>query len=208
MIIQQPSGAAEQLILLFHGVGANAHNMVPLGQHLAREFPNAFVVSVDGPQASDLGAGRQWFSVRGVTEENRIGRVDAAMPGFQAAVRHWQGVAKVGFEGTTLIGFSQGAIMALEATQRPQVLAARVMAVAGRFAQPAQSAPHETTLHLIHGEQDPVIPPGLSTDAATHLEGLGAQVTIDLIPRLGHGIDGRVLERIVERLRNRAHSTR
>ena len=206
MIIQRPSGTAEQLILLFHGVGAAAQNMAPLGQHLAREFPSAFVVSVDGPQASDLGTGRQWFSVRGVTEENRIARVEAAMPGFQATVRRWQGVAEVGVEGTTLVGFSQGAIMALEATQPPEVLAGRVIAIAGRFAQPPRSAPRKTTVHLIHGELDPVIPPGHSTDAATHLQGLGAEVTADLIPMLGHGIDGRVLERIIERMRRRAQS--
>jgi phospholipase/carboxylesterase len=207
MIIQQPTGTAEQLILLFHGVGANAQNMAPLGQRLANEFPNAFVVSVDSPQASDLGPGRQWFSVRGVTEENRTARVEAAMPGFQATVRHWQGVAKVGVEGTTLVGFSQGAIMALESTQQSQILAGRVIAIAGRFAQPPRSAPPETTLHLIHGEQDPVIPPASSIDAARRLEGLGAEVTTDLIPMLGHAIDSRVLERIIERMRKRARST-
>jgi predicted esterase len=35
MLIQQPSGLAGQLVLLFHGVGANAQNMVPVGQALA-----------------------------------------------------------------------------------------------------------------------------------------------------------------------------
>ena len=201
MIIQQPSGIAGQLILLFHGVGANAQNMAPVGQALAKECPDAFVVSVDAAQASDMGAGRQWFSVRGVTEENRIARVEAAMPDFLAAVRRWQGEARVGAEATTVVGFSQGAIMALESTQRPPILARRVIAVAGRFAQPPRVAPPATTLNLIHGEQDPVIPVGHSIDAATRLEGLGADVTIDLIPMLGHGIDGRVLGRIFERMR-------
>jgi phospholipase/carboxylesterase len=206
VIIQQPRNAAEQLILLFHGVGANAQNMAPVGQRLAREFPQAFVVSVDGPQASDLGTGRQWFSVRGVSEENRIARVEAAMPSFQASVRRWQGVANVGVEGTTLVGFSQGAIMALEATQLPEVLAARMIAIAGRFAQPPRSAPRNTTVHLIHGEQDPVIPSAHSINAATRLKGLGAEVTITLIPVLGHGIDGEVLERIIERVHPWAHA--
>lgn len=206
IVIQQPTGTAEQLIVLFHGVGANAQNMVPLGQHLANEFANAHVVSVDGPLASDLGAGRQWFSGRGVTEENRVARVKAAMPDFQAAVRHWQGVSKVGVESTALVGFSQGAIMALESTQQPQALAGRVIAIAGRFAQPPRSAPPATKLHLIHGEQDPVIPPACSVDAARRLESLGAEVTTDLIPMLGHSIDARVLGHVIERMRDRAGS--
>lgn len=200
MVIQQPSGIAGQLILLFHGVGANAQNMVPVGRALAKEIPDAFVVSVDAAQACDMGVGRQWFSVRGVTEENRIARVEAAMPDFLAAIRRWQGEARVGDEATTWVGFSQGAIMALEATQRTPILARRVIAIAGRFAQPLRVAPPATTLNLIHGEQDSVIPVSHSIDAATRLQGLGADATIDLIPGLGHGIDGRVLDRILERM--------
>jgi predicted esterase len=32
MIIQQPSGIARQLILLFHGVGSTARDLAPLGE--------------------------------------------------------------------------------------------------------------------------------------------------------------------------------
>jgi len=206
MIIQRPSSIAEQLILLFHGVGANAHDMAPLGKRLASAFPAAFVVSVDGAHASDLGTGRQWFSVRGVTEGNRAARVEAAMPGFQASVRHWQGVSKVGVQDTLLVGFSQGAIMALETTQQTQAVAGRVIAIAGRFAEPPRSAALKTRLHLIHGEQDAVIPAGYALDAASRLKRLGSEVTKDLIPMLGHAIDSRVLERIIERMRSWARS--
>jgi hypothetical protein len=34
----------------------------------------------------------------------------------------------------------------------------------------------------------------------------GSEVTKDLIPMLGHAIDSRVLERIIERMRSWAHS--
>jgi hypothetical protein len=59
LVIQRPNTAAEQLLLLFHRVAL-------LGRRLAAEFPNAFVVSIAGAQESDLGSGRQWFSVRGI----------------------------------------------------------------------------------------------------------------------------------------------
>jgi predicted esterase len=38
--IQQPETTADQLILLFHGVGASARDMVPVGQQLARALPS------------------------------------------------------------------------------------------------------------------------------------------------------------------------
>ncbi|MDO8933247.1 MAG: phospholipase, partial [Rhodocyclaceae bacterium] len=113
LILQQPSPKAAQLILLSHGVGSNAQSLAGLGQAYAQVFPQAMVVAVDAPHPSELApGGRQWFSVTGVTEENRVERVDAVLPAFEFAVRHWQERSGVGTAGTALVGFSQGAIMA------------------------------------------------------------------------------------------------
>ena len=55
LIIQEPAGtaAAPQLLLLFHGVGADAASMRPLGEALSALRPQAFVVSVRSPDSSD-----------------------------------------------------------------------------------------------------------------------------------------------------------
>ena len=98
--------------------------------------------------------------------------------------------------GTTLIGFSQGAIMALESTQLAETVAARVVSLAGRFASQPRVAPMTTQVHLLHGEQDPVIDPRYSLIAADTLQALGAVVTVALFPGLGHGVDGRVAARV------------
>lgn len=198
LLIQRPAAStpAPRLLLLFHGVGSSAEDLQPLGQALAARQPQAFVVSVRSPDRSDLGSGWQWFSVRGVTESDRPARVAAAMPGFIAAVHRWQRDSGVGAGETTLLGFSQGAIMALESTQQPEPMAARVIAIAGRFAQPPRVAPPQLALHLLHGEQDGVMPAALSTDAARQWRALGGAATVDLFPGLAHGIDARVLQRV------------
>jgi phospholipase/carboxylesterase len=196
IVIQRPTGRATSLVLLFHGVAASADDLLPLGQFVARVHPQAMVVSVNAPQASDLGRGYQWFSVLGVTEQNRPERVAQAMPSFEATLAHWQHHAGVGAERTVLIGFSQGSIMALESTQRTPELAHRVVAVAGRFAKPPRVAP-AAAIHLLHGEQDPVIPASQSREAEALLRQLGAVVTADFFPALGHGIDGRLADRVL-----------
>jgi phospholipase/carboxylesterase len=201
VIVQRAAEAATQLILMFHGVGSNAQDLVPLGQALARELPMATVVSVQAPDSSDFGAGWQWFSVQGITEAGRPARVTATMPRFVATVQQWQQETGVGPAQTTLLGFSQGAIMALESTQHPVPLAGRVVAIAGRFAQPPRVAPAGVRLHLLHGDADPVMPVRLSVDAQAQLQALGATATLDRFPGLGHGIDQRVLGKLVERLR-------
>jgi phospholipase/carboxylesterase len=200
IVIQAPPGRASQLMLMFHGVGARPRDLVPLGQRLAAEFPDALVVSIPGAHRSDLGAGFQWFSVRGITEENRPARVAEAMPAFQEAVRHWQENTGIEVDATTLIGFSQGAIMALEATRHRPVLAGRVVAIAGRFATIPDAGQAATTLHLVHGQADPVIDYRLSVMTAERLGALGGNITVDVLPSVGHEINAPVVDAVLKRL--------
>jgi len=199
IVIASPQ-SSEQLVLIFHGVGSSAYDLAPLGQALAKACPGAAVVSVQAPYPSQTGRGQEWFSVRDVTEDNRPERIAQAMPQFEQTVRHWQGVMGIGAERTVLVGFSQGAIMSLEATQTPEPAAGKVIAMAGRFAQPVRQAPAGLQFHLIHGEQDGVILPQWSVQAQQQLGALGGGVTLDLLPGLGHGIDERALELVIRGL--------
>ena len=104
-----------------------------------------------------------------------------------------------------LAGFSFGAfvtshaVQSLGAQQAPQQLVL-VGTAASRFTvAPIASELHGRTL-VLHGEQDGVIPAAEGRDAAARLRDLGATVTLDLYPGLGHGVDSRVAERIVKLL--------
>ena len=140
--------------------------------------------------------------MQGVTEVNRPERIAAVMPAFVERVRAWQRETGVGAPDTTLVGFSQGAIMALESTQLScaSSLAARVVAIAGRFAQPPRINPDHIAMHLIHGEQDQVMPIGLALAAEQGLRSLGATPTLDRLAGLGHDIDVRVVQANARRL--------
>lgn len=192
IVIARPQHS-EKLVLVFHGVGSTARDLAPLGQELARSCPAAAVVSVQAPNPSQLGRGQEWFSVIDVTEDNRLGRIAQVMPQFVQTVHHWQDVMGIDAANTVLVGFSQGAIMSLEGTQTSKPVACKVIALAGRFAQPVRHAPAATQFHLIHGEQDSVVLPQWSVQAHQQLKALGAAVTMDLLPGLGHGIDERTL---------------
>lgn len=200
IVVQQPEGVPGQLVLLFHGVGATAADMLPLARRLAERFPQAFVVCVNAPVASDLGQGFQWFSVVGIDEASRPARVAAAMDGFVEQVRGWQRASGASIASTALVGFSQGAIMALESTARPDALAGRIVAIAGRYAAAPHAPPAGTTLHLIHGKADPVIGYAHTVRAAEALVAAGADLTADVLPFVGHRIDDRVAELLIERL--------
>ncbi|MGD9832851.1 MAG: esterase [Piscinibacter sp.] len=197
-------GELDLLFLLFHGVGATADSMAVLAQRLAQEYPQAAVLCVDAPDEFDAAAGRggrQWFSIQGITDDNRAARVAAALPRFVATVRALQMRFAMAWPRTALFGFSQGAIMALEAAQAEPELAGRVIAFSGRYAALPDHAPRDTCVHLLHGLDDTVVPHGPAVAAARQLVALGADVTADVLPQVGHELDPRLIERAIDQLR-------
>jgi phospholipase/carboxylesterase len=199
-IIQQPQPTAVQLILLFHGFGGDTESMLPLGEQLAKAFPQAMVVAVTAHQPAESGRGFQWFKVSDITDENRPDRVAQAMPAFEASITHWQAHAGVTAEATALVGFSQGAIMALEATQRATPLASRVFAISGRYATLPSVAPGETMVHFLHGKADSVVPYSHTVDAAHTLRDLGGDITAEVLPFIGHEVHADFMTLVVSKL--------
>jgi phospholipase/carboxylesterase len=199
------SGAPRQLMLLLHGVGANAANLLPLGRVLRAHFPEAAVVSLQGYEPFDGmphdGSARQWFSIRGDVEAERPARVAAVLPRLITDIRAHQRRLGVTNAATALVGFSQGTILSLEAVAAVDGLVGRVLAFSGRYASLPAQAPQHTTLHFFHGGADPVIPVQHARRAIEHLATLpGADATIDIASGIGHEIDKALLDSALHRL--------
>lgn len=207
-IIQQPQPKAAQLILLFHGADSDAQAMRPMGERLAIEFPKAMVVAVavmTTNPSSGMSEGFQWFSEVGLTEENQVSRVAEAMPAFEACVAHWQQQAGVDASATALIGFAQGATMALESTKRAAALASRVFAISGRFATLPDTAAEAITIHFLHGKADTVMGYRHAVEAAHRLRDLGADITAEVLPFIGHEIHPDFVDLVVVKLSTHLH---
>ena len=191
----------KQLFILLHGVGAKPSDLAPLADKLKVAFPGAAFLLPAGTYPFDGGgSGRQWFSIRGVTEENRIARVAEAMPGLHALVKQAQDRFNILQSDTALIGFSQGAIMALEFSIVHDGGVGRVLAFSGRFAKLPEKAPELTTFHLLHGEDDPVIPVFHAEAAFARLMELDGDATLDMAAAVGHEIHAALADRAILRL--------
>lgn len=203
LVIQRPAQAS-QLILLFHGVGSSAASMATLGEAYAHAFPLAQVVTVQSPIASDIfPGGWQWFSVRGITEENRVERVAQALPAFESCVRTWQERSGVDAQGTALVGFSQGGIMALAASVQAEPVATRYIALGSRYAVLPEQALHgHATVHLLHGKADTVMPYSHTIEAAMRLKALGCDFTAEVLPFVGHELHPELMKLAVEKLQS------
>lgn len=199
------TGAPAQLLVLLHGWGASAADMAPLAQVLRRRLPQAAALApegfepLDGTGAAQL-AGRQWFSLAGIDEASRPARVAAVLPRLADWVRAAQAATGVPEQATALVGFSQGAILALELAQAHDGIAGRVLAFAGRYAALPEAAPRETTLHFFHGADDAVIPAAQARAAIERLAALGGDATIDIATGVGHEIPPALLRCALQRL--------
>lgn len=195
------SAIPKQLFILLHGLGADASNLLPLATRLKADYPEAAFVIPDAPHAFDGGtSGHQWYSIRGLTEENRAARVAEAIPFLHALIQEAQDQYQVLPTDTALAGFSQGASLALAYSAAHDGRVGRVLGFSGRYATLPDKAPELTTIHLFHGDDDRVIPVGHAYAAYERLAALHGDVTIDIASSTGHQLHAALIERAVYRL--------
>lgn len=187
-------GVPDLLFLLLHGDGADRAQMQPLAEALHREYPQAVVLALDAPLPlpSEAVRGFRWHT----------GELDAALPGFIERVRDWARHYALPWPRVALAGFSQGGELALEAVQREPALAGRVLAFGAAPRALPEQAPQGVCLHLLHGLRDTELPQHRVVAAAEAWVSLGADLTADLLPGIGHELHPKLIERALQQLRS------
>jgi len=186
-------GAARQLVVLCHGVGADGHDLIDLAPTWSRALPDALFTAPDAPQRYDQGpTGRQWFSLRDRTPAALdAGARQAALP-LLAHIDAELEQAGLPPGAVAMMGFSQGAMMVLHAGLRRHPPPRGIMAYSGALLDApglaAECAGHPPVL-LVHGQEDDVVPFARAGAAESALARLGIPVQTLWCPKLGHGID-------------------
>jgi phospholipase/carboxylesterase len=186
-------GAARQLVVLCHGVGADGHDLIDLAPHWATALPHAAFAAPDAPEPYDQAPfGRQWFSLADRTPQRLAAGAAAAADALGRFID--AGLERLALPASAyaLVGFSQGAMMALHAGLRRTVPPRAILAYSGALLAPGDLAalprPFAPVL-LVHGEADEVVPAERSRQAEAALRAAGVAVDSLYCPRLGHGID-------------------
>jgi phospholipase/carboxylesterase len=192
--MRPPAGDPAGLLVLFHGRGADEHDLFPLLDLLDPER-HLLGITPRGPLSLPPG-GRHWYAVR------EIGYPDPAtfLPTFDAASEWLDRLsveAGLDPERTVLGGFSQGAVMSYAlglARGRPRPAA--LVALSG-FIPTVEGfeldlEPPLPPVAIGHGTHDPVISVDWGRRAKETLEAAGAQVVYREYP-LPHAVDPRFL---------------
>jgi predicted esterase len=203
-----PLGEARAAVVLLHGRGATAESILSLAPELAR--------------AGGLGAGQSPVATR--ERQRALARFDVAYLAPQAAGGTWyprsflaplaanephlsaslglvaEVVARVAAAGiaaerTLLLGFSQGACLALEFAVRNARRWGGVVAFTGGLLGPAGTvwdyagSLAGAPVFLGAGDPDPHVPRRRVEETAAVLRGMGAAVDLRIYPGLGHTVN-------------------
>ena len=152
-LISLNSEFATNRLVLLHGWGSDAQDLLPVGKLLTEGYKDRFeILSLSAPQPHPSGLGRQWYPLYPHEWE----QVPKAVLDLECRLCNNICFKKIPLKKTLLLGFSQGGAMALELATR--------LKFEGVFA--LSSYPHPdwkplkdmAPIFLCHGEMDQVVP--------------------------------------------------
>lgn len=181
-----PLAEAAGALVLVHGRGGSAQDMLGLARELDRPGFAWFV-----PEA----AGRQWYPYSFLEKlERNQSHLSSALALLKRVLGRVE-AAQVPFERVVLLGFSQGACLALEFAARNARRYGAIVGLSGGLIGP-EGAPRDypgsfdgTPAFLGCSDVDPHVPKRRVDETAAVLERMGATVTKRIYPGLGHTIN-------------------
>jgi len=163
-IISFYSKAATHRLILLHGWGADANDLIPLGKTLVSSLESKFeVMALSAPEYHPDGFGRQWYGLF----PSDWSSVPGAIKSLQSRLKKI-GSNQIPFDKTFLLGFSQGGAMAL-ASGCHFPFAGLICCSA--YPHPGWKPPSiSSPILLIHGCEDNVVPKEASNEIASLLD--------------------------------------
>ena len=146
------SESATNRLVLLHGWGADAQDLLSVGKLLTRGFKDSFeIVSFSAPQLHPSGYGRQWYPLYPHEWE----QVPNAVLDLEKRL-YKLSFERIPLDKTLLLGFSQGGAMALELAVRNKFKG--VFALSSYPHPEWQPLKNMSPIFLCHGDIDQVVP--------------------------------------------------
>lgn len=181
---------ASQLVVLLHGLGADGADLIDLAPVWAHALPHAAFVAPHAPDRYvEAGFGRQWFRLWDQTEAAQVAGADRALVWLNAFID--AELRRLRVADYAIMGFSQGAMMALHVGLRRAVAPKAILAFSGRLiaATRLDEIANRAPVLWVHGAADAVVPASNAPWAEGLLRAAGIPVQTVISPDLGHGID-------------------
>ncbi|MGB0919580.1 MAG: alpha/beta hydrolase [Holosporaceae bacterium] len=178
---------AKALVVLFHGFGASAQDILGLGHAWSDALPSVRFIALEAPFAVPSHEnGRQWFALHDLDLKRIWAEMDVLVAPLKVAIEKACAQSNLTWQNVVLTGFSQGAALAM--TQGLYHLpVAGILSYSGILAldPSGQKTCRKAPVCLVHGDQDFVVPLDHFDAAQTMLK--DAQVSFEA--HLDAGVD-------------------
>jgi phospholipase/carboxylesterase len=202
------NGQAKRLVIMLHGLGADGADLFDLVPSMAGALADTAFLSVDAPFPCDMAPqGRQWFSLREWTESSMLVGAREVAPFLADYIQNSARRFNLPLQAVFLLGFSQGAMMAMHVGPRLPETLGGIIAFSGALIAPYHLATETTQkppVCLIHGMADMVVPFAAMNMAEHALKTNGFTVVAHPRPMLGHGIDPQGIQSAIEFIRQKS----
>lgn len=186
--------APKHLVVLLHGYGSNGDDLIGLASAWQPILPEALFVSPNGHErVPGFPSGYQWFAPA-MSDDHLLARQEGLIAAAPVLVQFLNDVWRqtgLSATDTLVVGFSQGAMMALHVgLSLPQALMG-VIAFSGSLLPPdgfGNADLPKPPVCIVHGEMDQVVSPALGEAANGALVAAGYDVRYHVSPGAGHGI--------------------
>ena len=161
-VVELPSteGKANKALICLHGWGANQHDLIPLAQSLKLPNLHCFFPNAPFDVPGTGGKGKGWFSFP-PTDKSQEERRESR----EKLKTLLKKVSEKGFNYSSIIimGFSQGAAMALDVMLNVEHRVGAVVALSGFLMNEGDLRPQsnsliKTPVFAAHGLYDPILP--------------------------------------------------
>jgi phospholipase/carboxylesterase len=187
---------ARQIAILLHGVGAGAPQLLSVAHALVSA--TRAIILLEGPEPFEKdGGGRQWYSLSRQACDEKGTHLAAATYLLLRRVTALAAYEGASASAVSIVGFSQGATMALALAAQGAAIG-NCVALAGRCPKSVCPAGRNSPRILIsYGQEDDVVPPLESENALKRFTEAGFDVDIAGFPG-GHSIGAEQIQAVRE----------
>lgn len=191
------------LVVLLHGYGSNGEDLISLGPDLEKILPESYFIAPNAPLIlpHPFFPAFQWFELYSREPAIIYPQIIAANNILDEFIQSQLQRFDLTYNNLILVGFSQGAMMALYNSLRAKEEVAGVLSLSGRLILPTELQEQinsKPKICLIHGNEDLIVPFEFFLEAKEKLSKLDFDFEAHAISHLGHSINIEVLRKSQE----------
>ena len=182
----------KQIIVLCHGYGGDGKDISELAINWQRFLPDSIFLCPDAPEICSINPqGYEWFDLTHENEQVILEKSIIAEKKLSLFLDEVSNFYQVGLNNLSLVGFSQGCMMAIQVGLKKKQKINSILGYSGRVINKKHLSEHiysKPKIFLMHGVNDVIVPATYLLEAKEYLKNNGIKIKIKMFENCEHKI--------------------